>query len=333
MKTKIRIIAIAAALAMMLGILAACGSGAGPALEDLVDNTSFQDGQEVIIDYSARTVPLSAYPPGGFEIQMPEASGEKVEKNAKAEIDYSNSADGYVMIRFLQEAKTALAVRITNPNDESYIYTLTGDGSFEVYPLSGGDGTYTIGVFEQVEGSRFSVANSVKIEVELADEFAPFLRPNQFVNYNADSNVVALAAELVDGHSEVTDIISEVYNYMIHNISYDRELARTVTSGYIPDLDDVLERGQGICFDYAAVMTAMLRSQGIPTRLVFGYTGNVYHAWIDVFSEETGWVNAAVFFDGETWSLMDPTFAAGALQAANKQFIGDGDNYTAKHLF
>ena len=34
-------------------------------------------------------------------------------------------------------------------------------------------------------------------------------------------------------------------------------------------------------------MTGMLRSQGIPSKLVVGYAGTAYHAWISVWTEET----------------------------------------------
>jgi transglutaminase-like putative cysteine protease len=99
-------------------------------------------------------------------------------------------------------------------------------------------------------------------------------------------------------------------------------------------LDDVLTRGKGICFDYAALMTGMLRSQGIPTKLVLGYAGEVYHAWITVYSEETGWIANIITFDGHTWNLMDPTFTATGGQGSNVlQFIGDGSNYSALFLF
>jgi transglutaminase-like putative cysteine protease len=193
-------------------------------------------------------------------------------------------------------------------------------------------------VFENIEGSRFSLSLSHTINVSLTDEFAPFLRPNQFVNFNSESRAVALASELVQGADTLHEKVTEIFNFVIENISYDVELARTVQSGYVPDIDRVLERGKGICFDYAALMTAMLRSQNIPTRLVTGYAGTAYHAWIDVWSYDSGWISGMIFFDGRTWSLMDPTFAAAgtntaAGMAAALEFIGDGTNYTALRLF
>ena len=68
-----------------------------------------------------------------------------------------------------------------------------------------------------------------------------------------------------------------------------------------------MKTGKGICFDYASLMAALLRSQGIPTKLVVGYSGDAYHAWISVYLDEIGWVDKIIEFDGKSWSLIDPT--------------------------
>ena len=81
-------------------------------------------------------------------------------------------------------------------------------------------------------------------------------------------------------------------------------------------------------------MTAMLRSQNIPTKLVTGYTGSAYHAWISTYTKETGWVEGVIFFDGVSWKLMDPTFASSSNSSdAIMKYIGDGKNYTVKYLY
>ena len=66
----------------------------------------------------------------------------------------------------------------------------------------------------------------------------------------------------------------------------------------IEDIDEILNSGTGICLDYAAVMTGMLRSQRIPTRLEVGYAQDAYHAWISIYTEETGWLNGIIEFNG-----------------------------------
>ena len=115
------------------------------------------------------------------------------------------------------------------------------------------------------------------------------------------------------------------------NIVYDEEKAETVKSGYLPNVDETLKTKKGICFDYAALMTAMLRSSGIPTRLDIGYATNIYHAWISTYLEERGWVDNVIQFDGKSWTMMDPTFAADGGDGI-KDFITDSSNYNVQYI-
>ena len=125
-----------------------------------------------------------------------------------------------------------------------------------------------------------------------------------------------------------------MYNYVVTNLTYDKQLAATVQSGYLPVLDTVLANKTGICFDYAALMTGMLRSQNVPCKLVVGYAGSAYHAWISVWSDTTGWVDGAIYFDGTSWQRMDPTFASSGKQSQSiMAYIGDGKNYSAKYFY
>jgi hypothetical protein len=317
---------------MMISTLAGCNINEVINIQnpdDVVSPTSEGD----IAELEQELVPLTAFPPM-FSISMPTASGINTKRNEKAEIDYSNTKDGYIMVRFLQSTNKQLRVIVKGPSMVQYTYTLKTNGDYEVYPLSDGNGIYTVSAYEQIEGTKYSTANSVTFDVTLNDEFAPFIRPNQYVNYKTDSKTVAKAAELIANTNNLPDKISAIYNFVIKNLTYDRELAATVKSGYLPDVDAILEKGKGICFDYAAVMTSMLRSQGIPTKLVVGYAGQAYHAWINVYSDETGWINNAIFFDGKQWKLMDPTFASTGNQSASvMNYIGDGTNYTSKFLY
>jgi hypothetical protein len=261
----------------------------------------------------------------------PEASGTVVRQNGKVLFDISNTKDGYVMIRYLEKNTSAkLKVLITGPSGVKYTYNLRNDGKYEVYPLSDGNGDYLIGAYKNISGTRYSTLMTCKLNVELADEFAPFLRPNQFVNFTKESAVADLAAELTNSKTDTLEKVGAIYDYVVGNFSYDYELARTVKSGYLPDVDKVLERKKGICFDYAAVMTAMLRSLKIPCKLVIGYAGVEYHAWINVYSEDSGWMDGVVFFDGKTWRLLDPTFASGG---ASEEYIDSKVTYSAKYLY
>ncbi len=266
------------------------------------------------------------------DIVVAEASGTAVKKTDKAIVDYSNTDDGYVMVKFTASTAKRLKVQVQGPA-VTYTYNIK-PGEWTVFPLSDGNGNYQFKVYENIKENKYTVVASVGKNVALKDEFAPFIRPNQYVNYSQASKMVALSQELTKDITDPLKKVEVVYDFVINSLTYDKEKASTVSSGYIPVLDEILESKKGICFDYAALMTGMLRSQGIPCKLVVGYAGTVYHAWISVWSEATGWIEGAVYFDGTAWQRMDPTYASTGGQSEEiMKFIGDGTNYTVKYLY
>ena len=266
------------------------------------------------------------------DLLLPEAPGTKVGKEGPAEVDYSNTRDGYIMARFNADRGKRLKAQVKGPVT-SYTYNMDPE-HWEVFPLSDGNGSYTVAVYENVSDKKYATVLSVTFDVQLADEFVPFLRPNQYVDYANAVVTLQKAAELTDGLTDVLDKVAAVYDYVVRSLTYDKELAENVQSGYLPVLDEVLAKGKGICFDYAAVMTGMLRSQGIPCKLVVGYAGDAYHAWISVYSEEDGWIDNVIWFDGTSWQRMDPTFASSGKNAkALKEYIGDNSNYMDRYYY
>lgn len=323
---------------MAAGLLAGCGSTAGEVQETAetaaVEELDGGSGPEV--DLGAlldEAVPLAGAP-ALSTVLTPVASGTKTEKNQSAVIDYSNAADGYVMVAWLAGGTPKLKVLVKGPSGITYQYNLRTDGQFDTFPLSDGSGGYTVGVYQNTSGTQYATVLTAAVTVQLADEFAPFIRPNQYVTYTEGSAAVKKAAELCQGAADNLDKVSKVYTFVINALTYDQQKAQTVKSGYLPNVDETLASGKGICFDYAALMAAMLRSQGVPVKLVVGYTDGVYHAWINVYSETEGWIDGKIYFDGTQWKLMDPTFASSGKQSdAIMQYIGNGDNYTAKYLY
>lgn len=258
-----------------------------------------------------------------------EAPGTQEERSDDAVIDYSNVSEGYVMVQYTGASTNPLKAQVAGP-ETTYTYTLTPD-VWAAFPLSDGDGTYRFTVLEGVGGSKYAVILGTEAEVKLTDEFAPFLRPNQYVNYGEAPKAVAVAAKLAEGRSDTLEIVGEIYNFVVGYLTYDKQKAETVKTGYLPDLDAAINEKKGICFDYAALMTGMLRSLNIPCKLVVGYAGEAYHAWISVWSDKEGWIEKVVYFDGKTWQRMDPTFASS--EGDNSEFIGNGDNYVAKYFY
>lgn len=306
------------------GERAAASAGIIPQ-EDSRDQTFLEEETVTLEDEGA--VPLAASP-----LLLPVAGGTAVKSGGGAEIDYSNISDGYVMVRHAGANSKRLRVQVVGPNT-TYTYDLP-TGRWSTFPLSDGNGSYKVMAFQNTEGKKYATLVTATFQVTLTDEFAPFLRPNQYVDYSSAPNTVEKAADLTAGSSDGLDKVAKVYDFVIGNLTYDEKKAATVKSGYLPVLDTVLSTKTGICFDYAALMTGMLRSQGVPCKLVVGYAGKQYHAWVSVWTEKTGWVDNIIYFDGSTWQRMDPTFASsGKSNASIMKYIGDGKNYTVKYLY
>lgn len=262
---------------------------------------------------------------------VPSADGTAETHNEYASIDYSHASEGYIMARYTGTCpKVKMQIKFTGAN--TYTYNLVGN-EYEAFPLPSGSGTYEITILENVVDTSYLVSLSASIDVQISNTYGPFLYPNQYCMFTSSSQTVAKAAELAQDANNDLDVVASVYNYVINSISYDYEKAQTVPSGYTANVDEILASGTGICLDYAAVMTCMLRSQQIPTRLEVGYVGDAYHAWISTYIKDVGWVNGIVQFDGTSWKLMDPTFAANSSEKDLREFIGDGSGYIVKYQY
>jgi len=283
--------------------------------------------------FGIEAVRLTA-PGAPFHIPMPSAPGSSRAENEFAVIDYSNASDGYVMIKYPGQAGQIVPVYVMVPNAGApYMYLFATTGDFEIIPLSDGNGEYTVALGELLPDGKFAPFNMATFNAVLSDPFAPFLRPNRLVNYTLDTKVVKIAQDLIGGQTGLVERVKTIYNYVVDHFEYDYDLAANPPKGYVPDLDYVLDYGKAICYGYAGVMAAMLRSQGIITKLVFGYMADgTYHAWIDVYSDQDGWLSGIVFFDGSGWSLVDPTVASSGGESGEKYFM-DNSNYTVHQVY
>ena len=266
------------------------------------------------------------------KVLTPSADGVTVYQNDFASIDASNTSQGYVMVKY-NGTNEKVKLQITCPDQSCYTYLISDRGTYDTFPLTAGNGSYTLQVLENVAGDTYTVSLTQSINVSIKDEFLPFLYPNQYVNFHTDSQAVSKGSDLAKDTYSDLDVVQNIYNYVIKNISYDTEKAQNVSYGYVPDVDDTLSSKKGICFDYAALMTSMLRSQNIPTKLEVGYSGDAYHAWISTYIDDKGWVDDIIQFDGDTWQIMDPTLAATNDSAAVKKYVGDGSHYVVKYTY
>ncbi|MFR4969798.1 MAG: hypothetical protein ACLTDC_04100 [Lachnospiraceae bacterium] len=67
-----------------------------------------------------------------------------------------NISDGYVMIRYTGRSEKAKA-QITIPDGTVYTYTIKGS-DYNTFPLTGGNGDYTLKVYEWVVDNSYALA-------------------------------------------------------------------------------------------------------------------------------------------------------------------------------
>ena len=247
----------------------------------------------------------------------------------RVKLDVSSLDQGYVAVSAVSDMRLKFQVI---KDEATYNYDLPSDGTPGIFPLQGGNGSYRFRVMENVVDKKYSELYSFTCDVRMQDEFQPFLRPSTYINYTRDSACVRKAAELAAGCSDELGLVSAVYNFVCSQVTYDREKAATVKSGYLPVPDETMNSGKGICFDYAALAASMLRSQGIPTKMIFGYVApqGLYHAWNMFYTPQSGWVTVSFEVRGENWTRMDLTFSA---NGADATFIGDGSNYSDVYYY
>ena len=266
------------------------------------------------------------------QVLTPAADGAVVYQNDVAAVDASNTSQGYVMVNYNGSCEK-VKLQITGPDQNCYTYLITEHGNYTAFPLTADNGSYSIQVMENIGGDSYVLSLEQTVDVQIENEFLPFLYPNQYVDFKADSNAVKKGSELAKDTWTDLEVVQNIYNFVIKNISYDEEKAQNVSYGYLPNVDDTLASGTGICFDYAALMTAMLRSQNIPTKLEVGYSGDTYHAWISTYVDDKGWVDNIIEFDGDSWQIMDPTLGANNDSKSVKKYVGDGSHYVVKYTY
>ncbi|MGN0035341.1 MAG: transglutaminase family protein [Coriobacteriales bacterium] len=248
-------------------------------------------------------------------------------------VDVSHANDGYVAASATADSRLKLLVE---RDDRSYNYDMPTDGTPLVAPVNMGDGSYTVRVMRNTNADRYVELCRSTVDVTLTSEFAPYLVPNCFCDYSESSACVAKAREICTGAENEGDVVRAVFDYVTTNVSYDYEKADRLsgTSGYVPDPDDTFSSGTGICLDYASLGAAMLRSQGIPAKIVTGNVSpsNVYHAWIMVYIDGS-WKSVRISVSANTWSRVDLTFAATQDDDRARGYVGDGATYTDRYTY
>lgn len=264
-----------------------------------------------------------------------------------AEVDYSMADEGYVKVKLTKQAAKLVKCNVVWANSSLTVavdFPLKLDQWVKI-PLLGGSDKYKLTIersyskaeqdsttlYELLSRKDFKVAFNANIE----DPDAFMLMSHAGVDFENAPKTIAKAAELTKDCKTDAEKITAIFEFVAKTIKYDHKLVETerkqnaagdivVVRTY--DLDDILESKTGVCEHYAILMAGMLRSQGIPCKVVSGKVNypNIdfpKHAWVSV-SPDTKGLNMSRLgagHDEDGWIRLDPTWggtSAGRADAA-----------------
>ena len=140
--------------------------------------------------------------------------------------------------------------------------------------------------------------------------------------------IIGNATLLVKDVTSVYDRFVSLFNFVSNStlFPYNISVAEIIgdSSKHIRGALWCLSNRQGVCFDFACLLTALLRSKGIPARVASGATLSSspgFHAWTEVYLPRIGWVPC-----DPTWDVPD-----GSIHLKNPTYGGDTRwNYTLR---
>ena len=170
-------------------------------------------------------------------------------------------------------------------------------------PLTQGNGEYKLILCRNISGTKYAVVQTVSVTQRLANDNDAYLSSSYIIDWDRTNEAIKKAQSLASKGS-TNDKIKYIYEFVVKNYTYDYTKANNIndiakTAAYIPDVSKVYSEKKGICYDYSVLLASMLRSVGVPTKVVTGYTPNatVYHAWNNVYADSK-------------WNVIDSTYDA-----------------------
>jgi hypothetical protein len=200
-----------------------------------------------------------------------------------------------------------------NPVDSDALFIAGLPEFLNVYGVSQlrrmDDGVYRLGMLPST-AIRYEVSSAI------ATPFAPGRVPmrdwerRQYLQLpRIDGRIPELAQRLM-GTGDTLQRVRSLEYRLRHNYTYSLKMPSVQPLD--PLADFLFTRKQGHCEYFASAMAVMLRTQGVPSRVVNGFAGSVYNPVSDLYmiraSDAHSWVEA--FIDGPGWMTFDPTPAA-----------------------
>lgn len=216
-------------------------------------------------------------------------------------IDFSKSGQGIVRILYKSEKDVKVKLMIIK-DKEKYTYNIKSNEEYVNFPLQLGNGKYIVNIYENTTGKKYKQVFSNFANVNIIESNQVFVNSVQGIEWSNNNKAIKLASNIINDNIESSDRdkVTAIYQYIVKNITYDYNKAENLKYDYLPNIDNTLKSGTGICYDYASLLASMLRSASIPTKLVKGYSAHtdVYHAWNEIYiADENKWIVVDTTYD------------------------------------
>lgn len=159
------------------------------------------------------------------------------------------------------------------------------------------------------QGDRYEVTSQVSLadggSLRAASSDYPAWVTDRYLQVpdSITPETLALAEDLAGNQPTAYDKAIVIRNYLRSNINYNDQIA-AAPPGVEPIHYTLFDIQEAYCTYYASAMAIMLRSQGVPARMVSGYALGEYdqasqsyrvravnaHTWVEVYFPEYGWI-------------------------------------------
>lgn len=182
---------------------------------------------------------------------------------------------------------------------------LTSDSGGSVYDL---DSQHMVSRYEATS----DIAQPTPGELRKAGRnYSEQITDNYLDLPSEDPRVAQLASQITSSAKSEYDKAAVLETYLRTRYGYTLELPRTSVKDPIANF--LFERKQGHCEYFASAMAVMLRTLGIPSRVVNGFRSDEFNditgSYVVRAKDAHSWVEA--YFPGYGWQTFDPTPGGG----------------------
>lgn len=235
----------------------------------------------------------------------PDTKNTKMD-NGYGTVDWSTAANGY--ITFTAKGQTRVFV-LQGPDDtQALLQALfeVNKGDMIKVALVDGTGKYQYAIANNTNGGksyRVQYKNSFTVQ-SIDAELAPYLVSTPYGDYENAPDATAKAEELWDSKKTQLDNIEAIAEW-VNDLKYDKSLKQGTLNAYV-NPDSVIEIGGGVCNEMTRLLSAMLRSQGVPAYVQTGHNarGN-NHSWVMAWVELSTSVKDGVTSSKGAWVLIE----------------------------